>query len=611
MGSMITRQLETPQSCGVTRCGDAQYSTIAVLAMVYLLFKHTQRAVCLIPGTAILLLAGCAAERVVPPLGDGAATRIDTTAVQQDPNVALEYHILAGELAVQRGNREVAAREYVAALDYSDSAELAQRAARVALFAGEPELAYKASRAWTAAAPDSADAQKTAARLALRNGDAEALTIHARAVIQQHSNGIAGGFKELADVLSGEPEQADVALQVMQALVAEHPSLAQAHYAQGLLALRYEKLALANHSIQRALALKPDWSEAVLLRAGVLVRQDEVEEASGLVADIDGSKADRANHHLQFARLLLDAKYTREAADEFERVLALQPGNEDARYGLGLLALSLNQAERAERAFVHLYQSNKRRNDAAYYLGSIATIRENHVEARKWYLRVKSGSHSFEASVLAARALYRQGDLAGARAELAELRKTHPELADRLYMSEAELLFDASNYEDALQLYNKALEESPYDPDLLYGRSLVYEKLGRFDAAQQDLKAILQRDPDDARALNALGYMLTNNSNEYEKALEYIQQALDTEPEDPAIIDSMGWVQYRLGNLEQALAHLEKAYGLFPDPEVAAHLGEVLWKLGEQERAQNIWREALQEDPDNQVLRETLQRLNP
>ena len=559
-------------------------------------------------GVAAIALAGCAGN---PITSNETATPITTGAAPSEPVLALEYHILAGELAVQRGNREVAAREYVAALAYSDNPELAQRAARVALFAGEPELAYQAAKAWAAAALDSADAHKTAARLALRSGAGEALALHAQGIVNNHSNGIAAGFKELTEVLSGEPEHAEIAMQAMQNQVAEHAQLAEAYYAQGLLALRYENLEMANQSIRKALEVKPNWPDAVLLRAGILVRQARVEEASTLVSSLGGNPQERAEYHLSFARLLLETEQTAQAADEFERVLALQPDNADARYGLGLLALSLDQPKRAERAFKQLYKNNKRRDNAAYYLANIAMSRQDYTQARTWYDRVKTGAYAFDARVQAARALYKTGDLPGARAELDMLRQANPELADRLYMAEAELLYDAQEFAAALQVYNQALEASPYDSDLLYGRSLVYERLGQFAQAQADLMAILEREPDDARTLNALGYMLTNNSQRYEEALQYIQQALDAEPEDPAIIDSMGWVQYRLGNLEEAREHLQKAYKLFPDPEVAAHLGEVLHAMGENEQAQALWRKALAENPDNPVLLETIERLAP
>lgn len=577
--------------------------------MVYYLFPHSAYGAWLLSGIALLALAGCAADRQAGGIYSGAPSQVVNGQQPQGSTASVEYHVLAGEMAVQRGNRKKAAQEYVNALAYSDDPQLAKRAARVALFADEPELAYRAAQAWAAADPDSHNAQKTAAQLALRSGQAESLNVRAQRIIKQNPDGPGAGFRELADLLSGDDDHADIALQVMDKRVAAYPDIAEAYYAQALLALRYKRMELASKAVKRALALRPDWADAVLLRAGILVRQGNIDEATALVDSLGGSRDERADYRLSYARLLLDSKQTAAAADEFDRVLHLQPNNSDARYGLALLALSLDQIERGKAAFTTLYNSGKRTNNAAYYLGNIADAQEHYALARKWYGRVKSGSHTFDARVRAARSLYREGDLAGARKELSQLRQANPELAGRLYTAEAELLFDAKEYGQALDLYNQALEDDPYDSDLLYGRSLVYDRIDKFKLAEKDLRTVLEREPDNTRVLNALGYMLTNHGQNYEQALEYIQQALEAHPDDPAVIDSMGWVQYRLGHLHKAREHLEKAYGLFPDPEVAAHLGEVLWQLGEHEKAQNIWREALKEHPDNEVLQETMQRL--
>lgn len=576
--------------------------------MAYFLFRNPLRSAWLLPGAAVLVLTGCAVGPQAGGVYGGAPSQVVTGEQPAEPAGKVEYHVLAGEMAVQRGDRKKAAQEYVAALAYSDDPRLAKRAARVALFAGEPALAYRAAQAWTAAEPNSREAQQTAAQLALLSGEADSLAAHAQNIIKQNPDGVDAGFRELADLLSGDNDHTDIALEVMRQQVALHPDVAEAYYAQGLLALRYQHMELANKSVQRALALRPDWPDAALLRAGILVRQGKTDEATALVNSLRGSKDERADYYLSYARLLLDAEQTAAAADEFDRVLQIQPSNNDARYGLALLALSLNQAERAKAALLHLYKAGQRTNDAAFYLGSVADLQKNYALARKWYGRVKTGSHVFDARVRSARALYHGGDLAGARKVLAELRQDSPALAGQLYSAEAELLYDAKQYSQALGLYNQALQDDPYDSDLLYGRSLVYDHMGQYKQAEMDLRTVLEREPDNARALNALGYMLSNRGNDYDQALEYIRQALDARPDDPSIIDSMGWVQYRLGDLQKARKNLEKAYSLFPDPEVAAHLGEVLWTLGEQDKAKAIWSKALKDAPDSAVLQETVKR---
>lgn len=560
----------------------------------------------------LAVIAGCAGGPFKAAPVDG-LPELPTQVVPppSDPRTELTYHVLVGEIAIQRGLHAQAAEAYVAALEYSGDPELAQRATRIALFADKPRLAYRAALAWSDADPDDLDAHKTAARLALRTGVPRQLRVHADAVLRLHPDGPAAGFQDLADVLSDEPDAGDTALALMNELAAEHPGLPEAHYAQGLLALRYERLGAADAAVDRALALRPDWPEAVLLRAGILVRQERLRLADELVAGLPGSDAERAEYYLAFAQLLVDAGRPGAAADQFDRVLDLDPGNDEARYGLGMLLLSLEQFQRAEAVFKRLYWSGRYRSDAAFYLGAIAEQREDYALARRWYERVRAGTHLFEAQVRSAATYYEAGDLARARDELRRLREWHPEMSERLYVAEGELLYRDRRYEEALELYDKALKTYPHDSDLLYARSLIWERLGRVGRAEADLRILLDREPGDPRALNALGYMLSNHSDRYREALGYIERALDVDPGNPVIIDSMGWVQYRMGNLEQAHEYLERAYQDLRDPEVAAHFGEVLWKLGQKERALKVWAEARNDDPDHPILRETVQRLVP
>jgi tetratricopeptide (TPR) repeat protein len=197
-----------------------------------------------------------------------------------------------------------------------------------------------------------------------------------------------------------------------------------------------------------------------------------------------------------------------------------------------------------------------------------------------------------------------------ARAELENLRRQFPPLASRFDAIEGEILLGAGEPAKALAIFDTALVNHPEDPDLLFGRSLVHDKLGHTELAETDLRQLLVLNKDDARALNALGYLLTLNTTRLEEARELLTRALALDPEDGAIIDSMGWLQFRLGNLEEARRLLQKAYAIAPDAEVAAHLGEVLWNLGEKDQARSVWQAAQKEAPDHEVLRDTVNRLN-
>jgi tetratricopeptide (TPR) repeat protein len=197
-----------------------------------------------------------------------------------------------------------------------------------------------------------------------------------------------------------------------------------------------------------------------------------------------------------------------------------------------------------------------------------------------------------------------------ARAMLGELRDQFPGLSGQFYSVEGELLMTLGEHDKALELYNSALSERVDDADLLYGRSLAQEKLGRVDLAEADLRRILKASKDDARALNALGYLLTLHSSNLEEAQHLLERAIALEPDDAAVIDSVGWLHFKRGNLDEAKSMLRRAYGKAPDPEIAAHLGEVLWTMGERDEARTILESALREAPDHEVLKETLDRLH-
>ena len=559
----------------------------------------------------VALAAGCAGQLGSAPAG--ADTRIDANAVQPSPvsrREAYEYHVLAGEMAIQRGNRDLAAREYVAALEYSNDPALAKRATRIALFAEQPDLAYKAAKIWAGNEPDSLDAQRTATRMAVANEDAEGLANYAPALVTAAASPDIG-YRLLADVVSGAPNATDMVIDTLNDMAQADSDSAPAQYALGVVALRYDRAEVAAGAAERALALDPNWNDAVLLQAGVWIQAGETAKARKLVAGLPGNAASRAQYHLALARLLIEADQEDAALGEFEQAIELQPDNTDARYGLAILSLSLGQLERAETALTRLYDNNERADDAAFYLGTIAEERKDYADAQRWYQRVENGGHAFEGQVRGARMIFIQGDLPGAQRRLSELRDSYPDLSEQLYAAEGQLLYEADEARAALDIYNHALDEVPDSTELLYGRSMAYERLGDIQAAKQDLETVLEREPDDARALNALGYLIANHGSDYERAAGYIQRALEAEPDNPAILDSMGWVEYRRGNLDAARHYLERAYREFPDPEVAAHLGEVLWQQGQYEAARRIWQGAMADSADHPVLTETIERLDP
>ena len=525
-----------------------------------------------------------------------------------DARGQLTYHVMAGELAAGRGADAVAAREYLAASQLSARADIARAAVRHALIAGDADLALEASERWAAVAPDDRNAQEAALRVAMQAEDVERSIAAAQRLALNHSGGLDRGVRDVARAIVREQPPEPVAMAVIEALTRDGASSAETHYSRGFVQMEYARYEAALASIEQALAERPGWGEALLLKAGVLIRQDRHLEGIAVVqpALADGK---RARERFALARLLIERKAYALAEGQLEQALAEDPGLDEARYALALMALDNGDPDTAEQQLLPLLDSPEQRFGAAYYLGRIAQQRGDLDQARTYYRQVGGGQHAVDALSRRALLMARDGNVEQAQLFLRGLAGANPRLQRQLSLVEGEMLLSLDKADAAVARYTELLDEFPDDPDMLYGRSLAYERAGEIDAAQADLRRMIELDADDARALNALGYIMTNHTTRYREALGYIERALALEPDDPAIIDSMGWVQYRLGNFELARDYLQRAFDGQPDPEVAAHLGEVYWKLGEQARARAIWNDALAEAPDHDVLLETVQRL--
>lgn len=528
-----------------------------------------------------------------------------------DPRARLQYHVLVAELAAQRNAPQVAAEHYLQAASLSRDPELAASATRYALIAEDEEGALMAAMRWSSLAPDAVPPRELIARNHLRQGRNDALYAECTAVIARHPEGRDEGFREVALLLGGEPAHADAALAVMQRLVNDDVQRAAAHYAYGLLAVRLDRAELGIQQAEAALKLERDWPEAYLLKIGAQIRASKFADAEKTLALGLARTNDPVTLRLAYARLLLEAGQNAAATAQYREVLRKDKANPDALYALALIALQEKNLDEAHRHLLALFEVGERRDSAAWFLAQIEEERGKYREADNWYRAVTGGDRALDAAIRRGFTLYKLEGLAAGRAYLGGLRNRLGGQGEvRLYAAEAELYFENKQPAQALARYEAGLHEFPGDADLLYGRAMMRAETGEVQAAEADFRAILARQPEDARSLNALGYLLANYSDRYQEAASLIERALKITPEDPAIMDSMGWVQYRLGNLDGALQYLQEAFKREPDPEIAAHLGEVLWQLGRRDKAQDVWKTALAESPDHRVLRETVDRLS-
>jgi tetratricopeptide (TPR) repeat protein len=314
---------------------------------------------------------------------------------------------------------------------------------------------------------------------------------------------------------------------------------------------------------------------------------------------------------LNYARFLVDQKEWQKALEEFKRVADNVPDDADTIYAVGLLSLQNNRLDEADKYLKRALELRPRNDQARLYLGQVAEQRKQHGAAIDWYLQIKEGEHYFEAQARLGVVMARQGDLAGARRHLDGIKVQNDSQRVQVALAHEQILRDARQFSEAIEMLNAAIQTVPGDKDLLYARALIAEKLNQLDVAERDLRAILKQDPKNVNALNALGYTLTDRTTRYDEAHELLQQAMELKPDDAFIMDSMGWLQYRRGNTAEALKYLRRALEIRNDAEIAAHLGEVLWVMGDRHEAESVWDRALRETPDNEALNGVIKKFKP
>jgi len=310
-----------------------------------------------------------------------------------------------------------------------------------------------------------------------------------------------------------------------------------------------------------------------------------------------------------YGQLLAKNEQYEEARQQFLMLVSQEESSPEASFALGLVYLKLDNAAEATKIFKNLYEEKAFPSKSAFYLGRIHYYQKEYENALLWFERVSKGAHYIDSHASIAMIKSETGDLQGARSVLQRLRNEYPKESARFYLLEAELLMEGQHNKLLYELLTEAIIESPDNLSLRYARSIAATELDELAIAEKDLLFVLEREPKDANALNALGYTLASKTFRFKDARRYLTQALSLRPDDPAILDSMGWLNYREGNYEDALTLLKRAYSKTPEGEIAAHLGETLWMLGRQKEARELWEEGLRRDSDNRYLIEVLQRL--
>ena len=560
------------------------------------------------------LLAGCAAgpdPREAAGEDAAIATGGDPVPAESGLTGDVLYKLLVGEFAGRRGNLELSIESYLDVARETRDAGVAEQAVRVAAFSRDSAKTLEAARLWSGIDPSNVEARQVLVSLLLRSGDFEAAVGHLRDIVDHLSDSPAAGFVRAGDLLARE-QDGETAVTVMRRLVAGREDDPVAQSALARLLARHGRFEEASALLDRVFELDPGDPRTAIARARVRRRMDDLEGALAVLSAYLERVPGESTVRMAYARLLVDARRYEPARAQFERLLADEPGNDDVRYGLGLLLMQMGRPDEASRQFEALARSGASWRDAAHYnLARIAESRRRLDDAIAWYRRVRGGEQRLDAQIRVAALLAEGGDLESARRHLHGLRGANLRETVRIHRAEGELLARAGRYEEAMAVYDASLEDLPGNSDLLYARGMLAEQMGRLDILERDMREIIEREPDNADALNALGYTLADRTDRYEEAYALIKRALELKPDNHYIVDSMGWVLHRLGRHREALVQLRRAMSIRPDPEIAAHLGEVLWVLGEKAEARKVWEAALEETPDDERLLDVIRRFAP
>ena len=565
--------------------------------------------------TTTLLVTACAGlpqtSSQVPALLEEQRVQVNPLSSQQDAVADASYNLMVAEIALNQGNTEVAVKHYLDVALTQDNPEIAERAVRVAVYGQNLEAAIVAAHRWIELDPSRVEARQVIAAIYIRQDKIPEAFTYIDDLIQTSDLEDAQLFPPLLGILARE-KNTNTVLAVSLLIAQKNPDRAYAQYLHGMLSAQNGRAEAALEYLDRSLVI--DEIEGVhATRAKILLSLGRSDEAVvSLNKAVENNPDDQALR-LTYARLLVDIKDYEKAWVQFEKLHQDSPNDTELLYTLGLLSLESQRLDDAEKYMMMLVELKQREGEAQYYLGRIFENRKQYDKAIDWYGQVHVGDYKFDAQLRIADMLGLSERTDEAVEHLDAILKGSQSDGSlvRIYIAKGELLRAARRYEEAMVVFNTALEIVPGNSDLLYSRALVAERLGRIDMLEADIKFILKTEPNNAHALNALGFTLADQTDRYEEAYAYIKRAIEINPDDAAIIDSWGWIHYRMGDYDKAIALLRTALSRFDDAEIASHLGEVLWVSGNQDEARSIWQKALKKSPDAPALQSVMQRFNP
>ena len=562
------------------------------------------------------------AQDATPP-----AEASEATVPHEAPLTAdLFYRLMLGDVALQRGDLDVAARAYLEAARSAKDSRLAARATEVAIASRQRTLVHDSAALWSELDPNAERPKNVLAALAANDNHGaipstianDELRSRIERVLSEAAlsgPGVGDVFMQLPALFSSQSDKRAV-LSLIRDIAKPYPKTPEAHYAVAVAAFGVGKsdpaaVKEAKDEIDKALELRPDWARGAILRAEIVGRDAPDEAVAGLQAFV-AAHPEAKSAAGALAQRYADAREFAQARAVMQKLWDREPQSRDLEFGVATIALQMKDYPEATRLFDDLKKAKYGEPGVIdLYLAQIAEETHHYAKAIEHYQAVTEGDRAWLAKLRIGAMYGKEGELAKAQQWLAGLSPATREQATQRLQAQAQLLRDAGDDAGAYRLLAKSLADHPDTPDLIYDFAMVAEKLGKVDEAEAKLKHLVSLRPDDAQALNALGYTLVDRTSRTDEGLTFIRRAHDLSPDDPFILDSLGWAYYRLGQFDEAERYLQQALAGRPDAEIAAHLGEVLWRRGEHDKAREVWKAQLETHPDNRMLKETMQRFEP
>ena len=545
---------------------------------------------------------------------NGAAHQADADEVKSYPAVELSeellYTILMAEIAAQRGQPELSARAYLEIARDTRDVRVARRAAQLAYESRQMDQTLEAFKLWNELEPKAAMPRQMLATVLLSGGKLKEAKPYLVDLLAADKENAGRNYAQIYPLFARNVDKPAV-YAMLRDLAQPYQSHAEAHWVLAQAAAAAGQQSAAFDEVRQARKLKPEWELPVILEAQMLQAKSPA-EALAVSKKYLQDYPDASELRLYYARLLLEQKQYQESRLQFQTLIKEQPENADLAFASALLSLQMGELERAEKELKHTLKVG--RKDSAtvhYYLAQLNEARKNEAVAMQEYQQVTSGEYVFPARMRMAYLLVKDKKLSQALDILHQTKARNNDQRAQLILTEGQILRDAKQYEQAYKALSAGLEKLPNHPDLLYEAALIADKQKKPVLSEELLRKLIKVAPDHAHGYNALGYSLMERNVRLPEAMELVEKAYQLSPDDAAILDSMGWGYYLLGNLSKSLEFMRRAYDLYPDAEVAAHLGEVLWKQGEQGEAKAIWQDNLKKNPDSEALKSVIRKFLP